>query len=224
MVSPKLWSGALQLATSVGLPTLVSGVLTLATLFSASTVENPKLTYCGVTELRGSAVRCIPTRALWIRMEPLESLSLCTSVKMGGAIRLLVNFPLMEVHNLLESLRSIANIWAHTEATGWGISGVTSFNGTPGSNNVTEIWGGRFANPTVNWSEIEMDPSMPVLILCRGVLLVHTLPVVASTNISFIAGVSCVCGGSIIAATIRFSVKDKTETSLMIRKLNMFGS
>ena len=38
-------------------------------------------------------------------MELLDSLSLITSVKMGGATKLLVNFPSMEVSNLSESLR-----------------------------------------------------------------------------------------------------------------------
>ena len=38
-------------------------------------------------------------------MELLESLSLKTSVKMGGATKLLVNFSSMEVSNLSESLR-----------------------------------------------------------------------------------------------------------------------
>ena len=47
----------------------------------------------------------------------------------------------------------IANFWAHVESIGWVSSGVTSYNGNPGSTTITESWVGIFAHSTVNWSE-----------------------------------------------------------------------
>ena len=66
-----------------------------------------------------------------------------------------------------------------------------------------------------------MDPSTPVLIICRGVLLVHALPNVASANISFAEGVRRVYGVIII---VGFVGGGNTETSLMVRPLNNFWS
>ena len=62
----------------------------------------------------------------------------------------------------------------------------------------------------------------PVLLICRGVLLVHALPDNASTNISFAAGVSSVCGVSLLVEILRFVRRGTTETSPMVRQLNNF--
>ena len=59
----------------------------------------------------------------------------------------------------------------------------------------------------------------PILITCRGILLVHTLPNVASANIFFATGVISVYG----ASKIGFSSRVWTGTSPMVRHLNIFA-
>ena len=68
-----------------------------------------------------------------------------------------------------------------------------------------------------------MDPSTQVLLIFRGVLLVHALTDVAYEKIYFTAGISSVWGASIIAAISEFVGGGKTETSLMVLQLNNFG-
>ena len=64
-----------------------------------------------------------------------------------------------------------------------------------------------------------MDPSPPVLMIHRGVLIVQALPDVAYAKIYFATGVSSVCGVNLI---VGFVGGGKTETSLMVRPLNNF--
>ena len=70
--------------------------------------------------------------------------------------------------------------------------------------------------------EIGMDPSTPVLLIRRVVLLVHALPDVTSANIYFTTGVISVYGVSPITAILGFFDGGKTEISLMVRQLNKF--
>ena len=60
--------------------------------------------------------------------------------------------------------------------------------------------------------------STPVLLTCRGVLLVHAVPNVAFENIFFTTGIISVCG----VTTIRFDGGGKEETFLMVLQLNNF--
>ena len=62
-----------------------------------------------------------------------------------------------------------------------------------------------------------MDMSTPVLLVCRGVVLVHMLPGVASAKISFTAGISSVCA---VSLTVGLLGGCKKETSPMVRPLN----
>ena len=66
-----------------------------------------------------------------------------------------------------------------------------------------------------------MDLPTPVLLILRGVLLVHVLPDVASAKISFTAGVISVYGVSLI---VRFVDRGKTGTSPMVQTLYNFWS
>ena len=81
---------------------------------------------------------------------------------MGGASRLLVNFPSMAASNLSDLLRFggselsfIINPRAPDIYNSWGITGATCSNGNPGSVIVTGSWGGSFTNSSVilcgNW-------------------------------------------------------------------------
>ena len=69
-----------------------------------------------------------------------------------------------------------------------------------------------------------MYPSIPVLMICRRVLLFNVLPDVSSLKIYFAAVFSRDCGGSIIEAILGFIVGGKTETYPMVRQLNNFRS
>ena len=72
--------------------------------------------------------------------------------------------------------------------------------------------------------EIGMDPSTTALLIFWGVLFFHPLPDVASENIFCTAGVSSVCGIIPIAAIFGFFGGGKTETYMMVRKLDNFCS
>ena len=136
---------------------------------------------------------------------------------MGSATRLLVNFHSMEVSNLLDLLRS----------------GVADCLLLQIYRTTLRPQGGAVVPmiPIISGEEVslipqacpmfpEVVPLTPVLLICRGVLLVYTLLDVVSAKIFFTVGVIRVCG----ASTIGFTGRVWTGTSPMVRKLNNFPS
>ena len=65
-----------------------------------------------------------------------------------------------------------------------------------------------------------MGMSAPALLIFPRVLLFHVLPNVVYANIYFTAGISSVCGDSLIAEILRFISRGKTDTSPIVRQLN----
>ena len=85
-----------------------------------------------------------------------------------------------------------------------------------------EAGGGFLLIPLLIGVEIGVDLSTPVLMILRGVLLVHVLLDDASAMISFTSGISSVRGASSIAPILWFVRGCKTETSPIVRPLNIF--
>ena len=85
---------------------MVAGVQILALLSSVLMAKSPKSINCDAGVLMGSSVRFILQLVQISWLEPSDIFSPSTSLKIGGATRLLVNCQLMEVSNLLDFLRS----------------------------------------------------------------------------------------------------------------------
>ena len=136
---------------------------------------------------------------------------------MGGATRLLVNCRSMEVSNLLYFLKS-----GVADCRILSISGLMLR--TQGGAVVTIIKirdGDEVSLIPQEWPILPgMVPSTPILIIFRGVLLVHALPGVASTNIFFTASVISICAASITG----FVGGVKAEIYPMVRQLNNVSS
>ena len=161
-------------------------------------------------------------------MKLLESLSQSTSVRMGGVTRLLANCWSIEASNLLDFLKyGVADCY---KSSTYELTLRPQFGAVPPMETLflvtlvpslsLESGLEYFLIPLWIGLEIGMDPSMPVLMIRRGVMLIHALIDVAFTNISCTTGFISVCGVSLI---VRLVGGGKTETSPMVRPLNMFG-
>ena len=148
---------------------------------------------------------------------------------MGGATRLLVNSWSLEVYNLLDFLKywvadchkfSISRLMLRPQSGSVAPMKIVVL--VPLFLALSLESGVKYLLITLSIVlDIGMDISTPLLMIHWSVLIVHTLPDVASAKISFTAGVSSVCG---VSLNVVFLGGGTTKNYLMVRQLNNLWS